>query len=55
MNYWKVVRELQRPKNMMVGLKSPLWVMKAAFDVDVVVPPWNIEFGEVTNVFQFVH
>ena len=28
---WKVVGELVRPKNITVGSKSPLWVMKAAF------------------------
>ena len=29
--YWKVAGELVRPKNMILGLKRPLWVMKAAF------------------------
>ena len=31
MNRWKVAGELHRPKNITVGLNSPLLVMKAAF------------------------
>ena len=31
MNCWNVAGELQRLKNMTVGSKSPLCVMKAAF------------------------
>ena len=29
MNHWNVAGKLQRPKNMTVGSKSPLCVMKA--------------------------
>ena len=31
MNLWKVAREFDSPKNMMVGLNSPLDVMNVAF------------------------
>ena len=29
--------------------------MVAVFDADVVIPPANIELGEVASVFQLVH
>ena len=31
MNCWNIAGELYRPKNIMVSLKSPLCVIKAAF------------------------
>ena len=31
MNRWNVAGELVSPKNMTVGSKSPLWVIKVAF------------------------
>ena len=30
-NHWKVAGEFMSPKNMTVGSKSPLWVIKEAF------------------------
>ena len=30
-NFWKVAGELDNPKNITIGSKSPLWVIKAAF------------------------
>ena len=43
------------------GLKEPLvgdeshLPLVAVFDVDIVVPPTNVEFSEVASVFQLVH
>ena len=47
---WNVVGELVSPKNMTVGSYSLLFVVNAAliavFDLDIVLPPFNIKFGE---------
>ena len=31
MNHWNVAGELVSPKNMTVGSKRPLWIIKVAF------------------------
>jgi len=49
---WNIVGELVSPKNMTVGSNSPSGVRNAAFhsssgfDLDVIVSPSNIKFGE---------
>ena len=48
MNHWKVGGELQRPKNITRGLKSPNSVMKRSFvfvsffDMNVIETPMNV-------------
>ena len=55
-------KELVSPKNITVGLKRPLCMMKAAFhwcqaifDADIVIAPADIKFGEKFGVFELVN
>ena len=50
MNRWKVAGELVSPKNITVGLKRPLCVMKAAFHwLEVNQPVFKLFNQQVTS------
>ena len=53
---WKVLGELVSPKNIMVGLKSPLFVLKAAFHsspslIHILLNPFRTSTLEKSRAF----